>query len=288
MRVTNQSLQHTTLRGLASTLAALAQAQSQAVTGRRVQTVSDDPLDASQIMRIDGMLRDIQQFTRNGTSAETRLSTEDVVLTSARDLVAKARNLALSAASAPAGDPVRQSAIDAIRGICDQLVSLGNTRVGDEYLFGGTLTTNAPFLSNGTYVGDAGVRKAEIDDGVLIDTADSGQALFSHAMGSLDNLETQLTSGTAADVQSAATDTSAAQDEMLAAQTAAGARRAAIRDTGTRLASRTSVLTDQRDGMRNVDQTEAVTRLLAAQNALEQAYAAVGRVMSVNIVDYLK
>src|SRR5439155_10866573 len=113
--------------------------------GRRVRTMSDDPVAASQIMRLDGTLRDIGQYQRNATAATTRLSAEDAVLTSARALVDQARDIATSAASASPGSDERTAAVVALQHIHEQLVALGNTQVGDEYIFGGGHTTQAPF-----------------------------------------------------------------------------------------------------------------------------------------------
>src|SRR6185503_12387067 len=98
MRISSSMLQKNALSGLGRSLADLARAQQDAATGRRVRTASDDPVDAAQIMRLDAHLRDVDQFRRNATAATTRLSAEDVVLTSARELLARARNLALTGA----------------------------------------------------------------------------------------------------------------------------------------------------------------------------------------------
>jgi len=287
MRIASQLLYRSALRGLERNLAALARAQEEVATGRRVRTVSDDPVAASQIMRLDAHLRDIEQFQRNATAASTRLSTEDVVVTTARDLMQRARGLALSGATQSPDDPLRQAALADLRQIREQLVSLGNTRLGNEYLFGGAQTTSPPFLADGTYVGDATVRVAQIDDQVTIDTNHTGNALFQQAFQALDALETELETGTQASIQDCVGALAAAGQVLLAAQTEAGARMGAIQATSEHLARRSDDLTGQLESLRDVDPTEAVTRLLAAQTALERAYAAVGKVLSTNFLDYL-
>src|SRR5262245_16787411 len=110
MRISTHMLQQSARRGLAQNVENLARAQEEAATGRRILTVSDDPVDASQVMRLDAHLRDIEQFRRNAAAANTRLSTEDVVIKTARELLEQARDLALSGATTSPSDPLRQEA----------------------------------------------------------------------------------------------------------------------------------------------------------------------------------
>ena len=288
MRISTQMLQQGALRGLGNTLALLARAQEEAVTGRRVRTVSDDPIDASQIMRMAAHLRDIEQYRRNSAVAGTRLSTEDVVLTTARDLLARARNLALSGATQSPGDPLRQAAITEIRQIREQLISLGNTRVGNEYIFGGTSTAEPPFRADGTYVGDDTVRQAEIDDHVMLDTNHTGGTLFGGALQALEGVLGELQSGTQDSILRRLGDLSTAEQQALSAQTEVGSRLREIEMTGGHLARRAANFSDRCEALRDVDPTEASVKVIAAQTALERAYAVVGRVLSTNILDYLK
>src|SRR5215510_9122554 len=96
MRITNLMIQMNLTSGLRGRLTAVARASGRATTGRRINTVSDDPVDASQVMRMDSQVRDIEQFRRNGTFATTKLSTEDVAISSLREAISRARGLALT------------------------------------------------------------------------------------------------------------------------------------------------------------------------------------------------
>jgi flagellar hook-associated protein 3 FlgL len=288
MRISNYILQQRALRGLGLNLDSLARAQEEAATGRRIRTVSDDPVDASQVMRLDAQLRDVEQYRRNATAANTRLSTEDVVLTTARELMGRARGLALSGATQSPSDPLRQEALSELQRIREQLVSLGNTRLGNEYIFGGGVTTNAPFLPDGSYVGDTTVRQAAIDDGVLVDTNHTGGALFGSAFQALDALANELQTGTPTTIQAQATDISTAEQDLLSSQADVGSRMREVDAAMQHLTSRATTYSDQRDGLRDADPSESVVKVVAAQTALERAYAVVGRILSNNIVDYLR
>ena len=106
------------------------------MTGRRVLTVSDDPSDASRIVRISAHLRDIDQYRRNMVSANMRLSAEDSVLSSVRDLLGKAKSVALGVRELDASETALQTALIEVGQIREHLVALGNIRLGNEYIFG--------------------------------------------------------------------------------------------------------------------------------------------------------
>lgn len=288
MRITNQMLQQNAVRDLRGTLEALARARQEAATGRRVQTVSDDPVDAARIMTMDADLRQIEQFRRNGVAATTKLSAEDVVLDTVRELLQRAKNLAISAATLPVGDPQRDTALAEVQLIRQQVISLGNTRVGNEYIFGGGQTTTPPFQPDGTYVGDLTVRRTAIDERVVVDTSHPGAPVLTDTLGALQNLELELQTGSQAAIQGTVAALTAAGDAALTAQAVVGARLREIAQTGESLDRRAVGLLDTRQSLRDADPAESLLALAAAQSALERAYAAVGRAMQISLVDYLR
>jgi flagellar hook-associated protein 3 FlgL len=288
MRISTRMFQQAALASLRRGQSTLFTAQEQVATGRRVQTTSDDPQAASRILRLNSQLRDIEQYRLNATEVSTRLEAEDTVITTARDLLAKARELAISTESSAPGSPDREAAQTALEQIRQQLVSLGNTRLGNEYLFGGGCTTSPPFRPDGTYVGDGTVRQSEIDEGVVVDTNHTGDQLFSNALLALRDLESELGSGSIDQVAAAAPGLDEVSAQLLTAQTIDGARLQQVKTTLDMLAARAAGLGDTRDSLQNADPTQASAELVAAQSALERAYAAIGKVLSTNLLDYLK
>jgi flagellar hook-associated protein 3 FlgL len=288
LRISTSMLRRDAMRAIGGNLEALARAQRESATGRRIQTLSDDPSGAAQVMRLDAHLRDVEQFRKNAASATTRLSTEDVVLKSARELVQHARELALSGATESPSDPLRQAALAEIDQIRDQLVSLGNTKLGDEYLFGGGQSANPPFRLDGTYLGDDTVRRAEIDDQLVVDTNHTGDRMLGTALQALATVTVELQNGTPESIRAKADFLANAADDLLEVQTEVGSRLRLIEQSNDHLAQRVVTFADQRDAIRDVDPAQAVLEFMAAQTALERAYAAVGRVLSTNLLDFLR
>lgn len=288
MRISTLMLQKSLTSGLRGRMESIARAAAEASTGRRVRTVSDDPVDAAQIMRMESQVRDIDQFRRNGTFATTKLSTEDVALSTVRDVLQRAKTLAMSSTSADPTDAGRLAALASVRQLKEEVVALGNTRVGNEYIFGGDQSTSPPFLLDGTYVGDANTRSIAINDGVNLSLNHSGQPLFTDAIASLDNLIQQLQTGTPDQVSAAISDIEDATQQVMQMQSETGARLKDIADTSAALAKQSAALLDRRDALRDVDPAEAIIKAQTEQAALERAYAVVSRVLQSTLTDYLR
>lgn len=288
MRVTSTSMLLQTVRNLRTGQAAVQRAQAEAMTGRRVRTLSDDPLDAGQILRLEGEVRDLDQFARNGSSANVRLATEDAVLTSLRGVLARARTAAIGATMDDPAAPERQNALQEVRHLIEQAISLGNTRVGGEYIFAGVNTGTPAFAADGTYQGFGLPRTVQVDRGVNVTVNHTGDQVLSSAITALNALADRLALGTADDIRALQTSLDTVANGVLGAQAEVGSRQLQVKLAGQDLAQRSVTLLDLRDALRQADPAESAVRLNAAQSALERAYAVVGKVFSTSLIDHLR
>jgi flagellar hook-associated protein 3 FlgL len=286
MRITDRMIQMNTMSGLRANVARLNDAQRRATSGKRIETISDDPVDATQAMRMQAQIGNIDQYKRNATSATTRLATEQTVLQASRDLLSRARALAISVNATDPADPSRASALEQLKVLQEQLVSLANTRVGDERLFGGG-ETNPPFQADGSYVGGTSTHDVRIDDGVTLTTSHTG-AIFAATFQAMDQLKTALTSGTPADIAATVTPLANAEEGLLAVEAQNGGRQQQVDLSVKQLGSRQAMLLDRMQVLTDVDPTEAMLKVTASTQALERAYAVAQRTLSVNIMDYMK
>jgi flagellar hook-associated protein 3 FlgL len=287
MRVSNQMLLQDALRSLRNNLESLYRSEQEVATGQRVRTISDDPLDASRIARISAHLRDIDQYRRNIASANMRLSTEDVVLTGVLDLLQQAKGVALGVDELDASESALRTAVAEVTQIRTQLVALGNTRLGNEYIFGGARTTTPPFLTDGTYVGDGTVRQMEIDQGILLETNHTGDQAIGEAIAVLDGLLEELEGGDHERISESVRALEVARQQNLVAQTEVGLRLSQLQQIQDQLARRSLNLTNRRSELQDADPNESVVGLMAHQQALERAYAVISRIASMSITDYL-
>jgi flagellar hook-associated protein 3 FlgL len=288
MRVTASMIHQDALRSLRGRLAAVSRAQLEVGTGRRIQSASDDPVGTSQLLRLGSALRASEQYHRNAVNATAKISIEEAILGSVHDALAEAREVGAGAANAAQDDPVRQTALAMVRGVRHQVLSSANTKLGDEYLFAGSQSSTQPFDEDGTYHGDAVGRRVQIAPGSDVETVHPGSVAFEPALQALLRLEQELESGDAASILSAASDLEAATGLVAKTQAEAGTRKLHVEQVEAQLLAASTELLDEQAKLRDADPTESAVRLLTAQTALEQAYAAVGNVLAINILQFLR
>ena len=101
MRITHGMIQESLLRNISNDFSRLAKVQQQVATGKRIHTVSDDPVAALTSMRAASGIRAIGQYQRNSSAARARLDAEESVLTQMTDLLARGRACGRAANARP-------------------------------------------------------------------------------------------------------------------------------------------------------------------------------------------
>ncbi len=287
MRITRQTVLQNALRGLRANLDAMSQAQQEVATGRRITKISDQPNDASVVIKLDSQLRMLDRYRRAITSVNTRLSTEEAVLDAVSKLVAQAKDTARGL-TGPSNDPLLDAAVDELRAIHNQVVSLGNTKVSGEYIFGGGKGATSPFLEDGTYVGGDTIRELEIGEGVRVPINHTGDDVLSGVLTSLDRLADELATGDPEAIRSVLSDLESAEAQLQSAQGDVAGRMRQAEEMDSYLIRKSESLLDHKQDLQDADPAESVLKLQEATAALERAYAAVAQVLSTNILQYLK
>ncbi len=283
-------LQSRVLRDLQGNLAALAQAQAQISSGRRFEKLSEDPIAGASVLTSDRGLRGIDQYRRNSSAARTRTDAEEAVLDQLTDLLTRARQLAVQEGNATSTPATRAAAKAEVDRIIEQVVSLGNTKVGSEYLFAGHLVTSAAFDTAGNYLGDDGQRQSEIGEGYLITSNHTGRELLvsSGVMTGLQALSTQLGTGTPTTIAGtlAGLDAAFTSTQNLLATT--GARVGQIESAMQNSDALSTNLTLRRSRDFDAEIEEASTRLISLQTTLQASLQAASRILNTTLTDYLR
>lgn len=290
MRITTSILHQNVLRNVLATQEKLARAQDDVSTGQRVRQLSDDPVTGAQVLRVDSTLRGIEQYRRNTTAVRARTDAEDSVLQQVTTLLTRAKELAVQEATGTSSNTSRAAAGAEVTRIIEQVIQLGNTSVGGEFLFGGHQTQTPPFDGTGAYLGDAGTRQAEIGQGYLVTTNHTGADLLvnSGVIASLQALQTELATGTPASVGTtqAGLDSAFTNVQTLLATTGARSRQL---DTALQsLDAETDSLAAERSALQDVDFEEATIRLVGLQTTLQAALGAANRILNTSITEYLR
>jgi flagellar hook-associated protein 3 FlgL len=275
-------------------------AQTQVSSGLSFSEASENPTAAAGVMQNNTQLDALAQYQKNADTATRRVNLEESVLSQMNTLLANAQQLAVSQATATATTATRQTTAQAVNQLLAQAVQLGNTKDGNEFLFGGTNSSNQPFsvdTSGASYTftvatpPPTGARQVEIAPGQLIPTNHDGTQTFGTAtsgpLASLQNLAAALQSGNQVNVENTLGDINnqLTSVQTLTGQTGAWANRLQI--TGSNITAFTNQLTASSATLQDVDIETAMTNLTGRQTAYQAAMAATSRVSGLSLANYL-
>lgn len=153
--------------------------QNQAATQKRVTKPSDDPISAARVLgsRID--FEGNKQFIKNLNYAKSFLEMTDQSLGDVSENLMRLKELALSQANdASSSEESRRVVATEIEQIFNQIISIGNRKLGDRFIFGGFKTQSRPFTSEGKYEGDNGEMMLHIDKETFLPMNVAGNQVF--------------------------------------------------------------------------------------------------------------
>lgn len=290
MRIATSALQRSVVQAVQSNLQRIARAQAQIATEKRIQTASDDPVAASEVMADNEELRAIDQYRRNLSSVSARVDLEESVLSQLTFLIERAQELATAQATGTASTATRLVAKAEVDRIIEQVVQLGNTKLGREYIFGGFQTAAAPFAATtGVYGGDGNVRNLEIGREQFTLANNNGQAVFvdSGVVAGLTALRDSLTAGTGDAVRAAIPGLGTSFDAVQSLIGDVGGRMNQLESVSGSLDALSMSVGIHKSAREGVDLSTSTTELLAAQTALQAALLSASRVLNISLAQYL-
>ncbi len=153
--------------------------QNQAATQKRVNKPSDDPMAVTRVLanRID--LQGNKQFGNSLSYAKGYLEFTDQSLSELNEILVRAKELALGQANDGSASPdSRRAVAQEIIQLHNEIVSIGNRKIGDRFIFGGFHTQNPPFDPEGHYLGDKGEMMVHVDKEAFIPMNIPGNRIF--------------------------------------------------------------------------------------------------------------
>ena len=160
--------------------------QQQLSSGRRLNSPADDPVAASEALRLRQADSLNSQYQNNQQTALGSLTQVESTLADVTSLLQDVRTAAVAAGNTSLSDLDRQSIAQDIAGRLEQLIGYANATDGKgSYLFGGYSDTAPPFsktISAGgltvQYTGDQGGRALQVSDTRAIDLSVNGSSVF--------------------------------------------------------------------------------------------------------------
>ena len=166
MRISTMMMFNNIVSNLAKGTERTQEIQEVITSMKKINRLSDDPVGISKVVDYESHLSKLGQYRENIISGNSWLSMSDSVLLDMQNLVTEAKNIAIAQSTETASSETRQQAAVAVRNLYEQMINFANTKLGGSYIFGGSLTSSAPFNSDGTYNGNADDILIEIMEGI--------------------------------------------------------------------------------------------------------------------------
>lgn len=167
-RISNHMMYNNALLNAFRNNQGLLSAQEQLSSGKRVNRPSDDPVGMMEILKYRTDIGKADQYLRVQDNADSFLSSADSTMGSIHDELKRAKEIALQHAGSPADSVARVNASLIINNVTSGMINLGNTKVGDRYIFSGQRSDQPAVDANGRYVGSDEALQAEIMNNVTI------------------------------------------------------------------------------------------------------------------------
>lgn len=183
MRISSNQFEQTAVNSMLDQHAKLSKVQEQVATGRKVSKPSEDPVAASKVVKLGDVIRNVEQFQHNITTARARLTMEEGVLASSVDAYHRIRELVIQANNDSQTNETRGFIAEEMSQLLEELVGLANsTDSNGEFIFSGNKGRFKPFTRNNEggfdYHGDDGQRFVQIGPRRQIAVNDSGSHIF--------------------------------------------------------------------------------------------------------------
>lgn len=144
MRVTQTMLTNGNLNYINQNYNRYSKIMDQINTGKKITRPSDDPVVAMKGMRYRTEVIEVKQFQRNLNEGFNWMENSDAALEEAGQVLQRIRELSVQASTDSYGEDERKNIAKEIERLQEHIVALANTKVGDNYIFNGTDTTNPP------------------------------------------------------------------------------------------------------------------------------------------------
>ncbi len=276
MRVTDAALFDRSQRGLSLVRSSYMAAQQRAMTGKRVNAPSDDPLAASLSRRVQARLARFEAHGRAIDAGDRRLQATDAALSQVGAVMDRIRQIAIQFANDTYGADERAMAAAEVVELKAALVSLGNTEVGGQHLFAGYRDAAAPFDAAGAYSGDGAEPELDVAPGLRVKVGVSGAQAFGVGAGvnlfaTFDVLSAALFANDGASVRATIDSIATGVEQVADVRGTAGVRMqalAAARSAVERLSEQSRAT---QASLVEIDAVEAFSDLARAEHALTAA-----------------
>ena len=294
-RMSSAQMHQGSLNVIFDAQARLQKTQEALATGKKINEASDDPVASAQITAVRAELSRLEVMQKNVNTAYDELAMTEASLSSAEDLISRAREIAVQGSNSVLGPEDRAILATEIEAIGDQLLKLANTQspMGD-YIFAGHATDRPAFIDNaGNYEfqGDNGQRTLNIAAGVTVNVRTTGTDVFGEGETGIFSVLQNLAGGLRADddeiIQRSMTRIDDSQQLMLEGIAELGSRMGLVEDQQLLNEAFNVQLKENLSGLEDIDYAKAISEMNLQMVALQAAQQTYSQTKDLNLFNYL-
>lgn len=308
MRVTTNMTAANSVYNLQQNRIKLDALQEQVSFGKKILSPSDDPIAARQLLDLEEKLKAGEQYLGNISKAKVWLGITDTVLGGISDMVKQVRSVAAQIGSGSSDQTIRDNAVSQLTEIKRQLVNLGNTQLGDQYIFSGFNDATAPFVyqappvppaapaPNPAYAGTTDDINVSIDRGassqlalnitgdkVLTSVGSSGINILDE----IDKMIDGINNSNSTNIKAASLQIDSAAAEISSVRSEVAGRQLRVESAEKMIGLNRNTVQTLIENMQNVDMIKAATEINQQKTAFEAALSATAKISQLSLLDYL-
>ena len=298
MRVTMNSLYDQINTDLSRLVEQQAKTNASISSGKIYRRPSDAPVELTHALGFRSSLSDTKQFERNITFGQGWVEVTETTMRQILDRLIRAKELAVQGANDTLNASDRRAIADEVHMILEEVVSLGNTSIGDRYILAGTRTKGyppgeMPFMMdrNGrvSYHGNSEDFNIDIGTGLQQKINLDGQSALmqSGLFDALDLLEDSLNANSQHSIETSIQridDSIAHVSEQVSMLGAMGN----TLDNKKDIASSLTLTNQERlSDIEDTDILKAISDLKTQETGYQAALASASKVMNMSLVDFI-
>ena len=293
MRITNQMMTNGLLQHAQKTMNDVNITQEQIASGKRFQTPSENPTDASSSLQLKSALTVSQGYQESAALIQDWMSETDFCLSQLVDIATDAQKLVQGGINDTMDDKSRATMATELTEMINQAIDLGNTRFQGNYIFSGVRLDSPSFelTETGTlnYLGISKDMKRGIGQSSEVTMNINGDQAIAPLIQAMIKARDNLQANNTTDLPDSLDELESAMDTLVVKQTANGARMRQVETGISNMEDADINLQAILNQKENTDLLEAAAVLKSQETAYQIVLEVGNRAISaLNLFDYMQ
>ena len=280
--------------------------QEQVSSGNVVSQPSDNPLTARQLLDMQVQMSASDQYGTNAKKVSLLLNVTSTALGTMSDIMQQVKQLAGQFASGSSDQNATAGAVGNLKQLKQQLIDLGNTQAGDQYVFGG-FSNSLPFDAAGNFTGTDDQLNIQIANGSELPATLSGGKLLRGGtppatvgsgatagstpvdiLGGIDALVTAISTNNTSAIADGIKNMEAGSQQVNAAETDVSGRLTRLNNIQNMITNNQNTLKSAYGDLQNVDLAKVGVELSQQTTAFNAALSTTAKLTQLSLLNYMQ